>query len=62
MNYVRARDWDWLTPDEFTQTLMNWIASGSHMNPKHPLVAVDNALADVYRSLNNLLKVAGEIK
>ena len=56
MDYIRRRDWGWLTPVEFEKVINNWMADGSHVNPDHPINAVGNAMADVYRLATEVVK------
>lgn len=62
MNYVRARDWDNMPPDEFAQVITGWMeVHNLHPNPNHPLSVADKALADFYQSVNNLLETTIEL-
>jgi len=61
--YEHRTNWDWLTKDEFIQVINNHIEKGTHVNPDHPLIAIDNALTEVKRSIKTLLNLTtGEIK
>lgn len=56
MDYLRRRDWNWLDSTEFEKVINNWMADGSHVNPDHPINAVGNAMADVYRLATEVVK------
>ena len=56
MDYIRRRDWSWLDSTEFEKVIKNWMADGSHVNPDHPINAVGNAMADVYRLATEMVK------
>jgi hypothetical protein len=56
LDYVRRRDWSWLDSIEFEKVINNWLAEGSHPNAEHPINAVNNALADVYRLATEVVK------
>lgn len=56
MDYIRKRDWSWISSIEFEKVINNWLADGSHPNTEHPINAVNNALADVYRLATEVVK------
>tara|TARA_Y100000815_G_C13173192_1_gene436410 strand:- start:95 stop:361 length:267 start_codon:yes stop_codon:yes gene_type:complete len=56
MDYIRRRDWSWLDSTEFEKVIKNWMAEGSHVNPDHPINAVNNAMADLYRAATEVVK------
>lgn len=56
-HYVRQRDFPHLSVKEFKQVICNWIKSGSHINPNHPLRKLDDAKAEVIRSATEVVKL-----
>ncbi|TXI33846.1 MAG: hypothetical protein E6Q69_05510 [Aquipseudomonas alcaligenes] len=56
-HYIRQRDFSHLSPKEFKQVLCNWIESGSHINPNHPLRKLNDAKAEVIRSATEVVRL-----